>query len=201
MSGKPRRSAVRWLASFAGASFFAMAMAALASSCASTPDANRFTAIQAPDYNQFKGNAAMNQVGPHAFMERRCATLDCHGQVGRPLRLYSAQGLRFPDDAQNAPGGAGITETELAANYQAIIGLQPEQISRVVLDPTNNPPQSLILVSKPRGCVDPTSTPGCTERHKGGQVIFPGDDADSCLTSWLQGSVDYGKCAAAAMVP
>ena len=34
--------------------------------------------------------------------------------------------------------------------------------------------------------------------HKGGTVIVPGDDGDTCLTSWLGESVDAAACARAA---
>jgi hypothetical protein len=182
-----RAMLVRSAASVACASVFAMAAAAMTGSCASSPDSSRATTIVAPDYNQFKATAG----GVSGFLEQRCATLDCHGQVGRPLRLYSRTGLRFPDpDVQNAPGGPGVTEEEHQANYEAVIGLEPEQISRVVLDPTNNPPQTLLLVKKPRAM----------ERHKGGQVVIAGDDGDTCITSWLSGATNVAACQSATAV-
>jgi hypothetical protein len=36
-------------------------------------------------------------------MERRCGTLDCHGQPSRPLRIYSSIGLRLPEPSQPCP--------------------------------------------------------------------------------------------------
>jgi len=175
---------VRSAASVAAASVFAMAAVAVTGACSSSPDTARTTTIITPDYNAFKGTA---NGSVEAFLERRCATLDCHGQVGRPLRLYSRTGLRFADDAQNPPGGAGTTETELQANFQAVVGVEPEQTSRVVHDPTNNPPQTLLIVKKPRAM----------ERHKGGQVVIAGDDGDRCLTSWLSGATDFAACQSA----
>jgi hypothetical protein len=180
------------MASMAGALVVAMAAASMTESCASSPDPNRITQIIAPTYDSFKGvNLAAGQAGVSAFIEKRCGTLDCHGQAGRPLRIYGRTGLRFPDDADNVPGQAGTTETELLANYQSIIGLEPEVLSQVVADPTNNPPTRLLIVKKPR----------LLERHKGGAVVIAGDDGDTCLTSWLAGATDYGKCGASLQVP
>lgn len=159
-------------------------------SCASSPDPQRITQIVTPDFDQFKN------AGVSALIEKRCGTLDCHGQVGRPLRIYGANGLRILDDAGNAPGGSGTTPTEVLANFQAVVGLEPEQLSRVVADPTNNPPPSLLFIAKPRNL----------QHHKGGQVITAGDDADRCLTTWVAGTisstgVDANACMSALAIP
>ena len=179
----------RALASTAGALLLAMAAASMTGSCASTPDSNRYTLIGAPTYESFKGPAG--QAGVSAVLEKRCGTLDCHGQVGRPLRIYGRTGLRFPDDADNVPGQAGTTESEVIANYESVVGLEPEVLSQVVADPTDNPPTRLLLVKKPRAL----------ERHKGGQVFIAGDDGDTCITSWIAGATDFAKCGAALQVP
>jgi hypothetical protein len=171
-----------------GALLAAMAVAAVGlttGSCASSPDPSRYTVIQAPDYGQFKGT---NGNGVNDFITHRCGTLDCHGQVGRPLRLYSNLGLRLLNDAQATPGGSLSSEDEITANYQSVIGLQPELLSQVVSDPTNNPPQSLLLIAKPRNL----------QVHKGGQVVTAGDDGDQCLTTWVLGQVNATACQNAA---
>ena len=173
------------VASVAVTALVALAMAAATGSCASSPDPTRYTQILAPDYNQFHGTGGN---GVNDFLSKRCGTLDCHGQVGRPLRLYSQDGLRILDDAANLPGGAGLTETEITANYQSVIGLQPELMSQVVADPTNNPPQSLLLVAKPRNL----------QAHKGGQVVTAGDDGDQCVVTWILGTANAAQCASAA---
>ena len=105
---------------------------ALASACSSV-DTNAVTTVTAPDYNQFKGVGSDAGVGVSLLLERRCGTLDCHGQVGRPLRVYGQYGLRFVDEAGNSSSDLGppTTETEHIANYQAVIGLQPELLSEV----------------------------------------------------------------------
>ena len=181
---KARLSSRTWAAAGV-AVLVASAMLASTGSCASIPDSSRYTVIFAPDYKQFKGTAG---DGVNDFISKRCGTLDCHGQVGRPLRIYAADGLRILDDAQNAPGGNPLTDVETLANFQSVIGLQPELMSQVFTDPTDNPPQSLLLIAKPRNL----------QHHKGGQVITQGDDGDQCLTTWITGQVNAAECLSAA---
>jgi hypothetical protein len=52
-------------------------------------------------------------------VELSCATLDCHGDDGRPLRLYSERGLRSRDDLRGLP----ITPEELERNVRAFAGV------------------------------------------------------------------------------
>ena len=40
-----------------------------------------------------EGSFTTNNVS--LFLERRCGSIDCHGQIGRGLRLYSDRGLRL----------------------------------------------------------------------------------------------------------
>jgi hypothetical protein len=172
----------------AGVGLVAMATLAGTEGCSASPDTTLVTQVAAPDYGQFKGVAAngapltATQAGVSRVLERRCATLDCHGQIGRPLRLYGQFGLRFVDDAGNIPGQAATTETEHQANYQAVIGLQPEIMSLVVSG--SSPPESLMLLRKPLQL----------ERHKGGAVFVSGDDAYNCITTWLAGQADFDAC-------
>lgn len=150
----------------------------------SYPDGGmRLTTILPPDETQF---ATVSPV-----LERRCGTLDCHGQVGRPLRIYSGLGLRLPNDAGNLPGVNATTPDEVAENYYSVIGLQPEEMTRV--EAGEDPPTQLLMLAKPLGI----------EAHKGGVQIASGDSADLCITSWLLNSVngtafDTASCTAAA---
>ncbi len=138
----------------------------------------RVTTILAPDQTQF------TTVSP--VFERRCGTLDCHGQVGRPLRIYSGLGLRLPNDAGDIPGSGATTPDEITANYRAVIGLQPEQMTRVIAGEA--PPDSLLILSKPLNL----------ESHKGGPAFAPtGDPGAGCITTWILGAVDATQCAAA----
>jgi len=138
----------------------------------------RVTTILAPDQSQF------NTVSP--VFERRCGTLDCHGQVGRPLRIYSGLGLRLPNDAGNIPGSSATTPDEITANYRSVIGLQPEQMTRVIAG--LDPPDSLLILAKPL----------MLEAHKGGPAFAPtGDPGAGCITTWILGNVDATQCAQA----
>lgn len=155
------------------ASLVVIAWASAIASCASIPDENRYTVILTP-------SAAQYQQGVSFFMERRCGTLDCHGQDGRPMRIYGARGLRLPNDAGLTPATGDTTPAEQLANFRAVVGLQPEQMTRVVASGGQNP-ESLLLLQKP------LSLENGGARHKGGPVIASGqaDDGYVCLTQWL----------------
>jgi hypothetical protein len=179
--------------SLAVAGLAACIVAGVTGSCAPIPDPDRYTIIATPDPTQFSGNLSATPpvFGLEQVIERRCGSLDCHGQIGRAFRIYSQNGLREETDADNEPGGAPTTPSEIQDNFDSAVALQPELMSAVVSDPTNNPPDKLLLVRKPRQ----------EERHKGGQVVVAGDDADTCITSWLDGQIDTAACKTAAAVP
>jgi hypothetical protein len=140
----------------------------------------RITTILAPDQVQFE-----KSVSP--FLERKCASLDCHGQVGRGLRLYSGLGLRLPlpEGGVAQPGVGDTTGEERAANFRSTIGLEPEQMSRAVAGVV--PPSKLLLLQKPLGI-----------GHKGGPAIAPQSPGEACLTTWIQGRIDEAACTQAA---
>lgn len=50
-----------------------------------------------------------------------CGSLDCHGDPGRPLRLYAERGLRLTRELRDQP----ITAAELELNAAAFIGVSP----------------------------------------------------------------------------
>ncbi len=155
--------------------------------CTATPDPTAEVLVLAPDFGGFAGDA--NDPGVHAFLERRCGTLDCHGQSGRAFRLYSSGGLRMPNDAGLVSGGGPDTPEEIRANYQSLVGLQPEETGRVLAH--LDPPTALLVVAKPLAL----------QTHKGGQELAVGDTGDACLESWLVGEISLTACAAAAQVP
>ena len=72
--------------------------------CITSVDSGAQSPLALPDQDQF-----INQ-GVDAFMEKRCGALDCHGQIGRPLRIYSSNGLRM----QDGPNGARDTRDDAA---------------------------------------------------------------------------------------
>ena len=166
----------------------AAAALSLSAACSSF-DQSAVTEVTAPDFGQFSqpdviGADGGASAGVSALLEKRCGTLDCHGQMGRPLRIFGMLGLRLiSQDAANVPGQQPTTQTEYVANYQSVIGLQPELMTEVVQG--NAPPTSLLLVRKTLQL----------ERHKGGAVINQGDDAYTCLLSWLGGNTVFQACA------
>jgi hypothetical protein len=168
---------------------FAAALVALGVACSSF-DQNAVTEVTGPDFGQFATNTTVDGaavVGVEAVLERRCGSLDCHGQMGRSLRIFGHYGLRLiAQDASNTPGVQTTTPTELVANYQSVLGVQPELMTAVVQG--NAPPTSLLLLRKPLQL----------ERHKGGPVFVQGDNAYNCIVSWLAGNTVFQACALAA---
>ena len=120
-------------------------------------------------------------------MQPSCGTLDCHGQVGRNMRLFGARGLRLSATDTSAEG---VTQPpEYDADYWAIIALEPETMATVVREKGDNP-ERLTLIRKGRG----------TERHKGGKLMSPNDNLDRCIVGWVAGRIEVDACQAAAMI-
>jgi hypothetical protein len=177
----------------------------VAGACASVPDKDRYTYVGpidqdhtlAPDYAQFK-------AGPDKYLGKRCGTLDCHGQLGRGMRLYSQTGLRafdasnggfFPNVSGFAnPNGSGNgeTEEETRANFVSVVGLEPEVMGAVIAEGGGNP-KRLLLLKKPLQL----------ESHKGGKIMI--DESDPgylCLTSWISGTtLNQAACDTGAAFP
>ena len=119
---------------------------------------------------------------------RGCGSLDCHGQSGRPLRLFHHDGLRLADD--DAPGGGATTPDEHAANLRAVVGLEPEGV-RPRRRGRGRGAERLTLVRKALGL----------ESHKGGAPLAPrGAAGDVCIRSWLATKTDEDACASGAEV-
>ena len=165
----------------------ALASLALALACSPPPkgELDRKTSTRASP-NSFR----INGVG--TVFEKRCGSLDCHGSIARNMRVYSSRGLRLPNDAGIVPGTGDTTLEEITANYQSILTLEPEATNDV-LDGAD--PYSLQIVKKPLEI----------EKHKGGQSIRRGDDAERCIVSWLKedpvSPIDKEACARAAAFP
>jgi hypothetical protein len=140
-------------------------------------------------------NASEAEFAPVAnFLDHRCGSLDCHGQIGRNLRIFGCEGMRL--DLTDIPqcsrllGGRATTPAEHQATYRSLVGLEPTLMSFVV-DHRGQDPELLTFVRKARG----------TESHKGGALITPGDPQDNCITSWLAGNTDTTACASAIGFP
>lgn len=113
----------------------------------------------------------------------RCGSLDCHGQLGRSLRIYSPTGLRLDADAFPSLDAGVASDAEALANYRATVALEPEVLALVVAEHGKNP-ERLTLVRKARG----------SENHKGGAAIALGSAADRCILSWLSSAIDEAGC-------
>lgn len=153
---------------------------ALGVSCAPTPDDSSQPNLQVVDVDPagFRDN-----VEP--VFERRCASLDCHGQATRGMRLYSENGLRLPNDAGVAAGSGPTSVDEINANYIAIVGLQPEMINDLMSHPdrTADDVRHLLVLAKPLQL----------ERHKGGPALDLGEPAEECIVVWLLGQMESAQ--------
>ena len=156
--------------------------AASAVSCASSPDDSK-----QPRLVVDSADPAAFRLGVDAVFERRCASLDCHGTDARGLRLYSANGLRLPNDQGNAPGIGPTTAEEINANYASVVGLQPEKMNAFLekVPRTADDAYQLIILTKPLDL----------ERHKGGAALSKGEPAEQCIVTWLTGKADQTLCA------
>jgi hypothetical protein len=101
----------------------------------------------------------------HPIMEARCATLDCHGDLRRSLRLYSETGLRLRDDLRDQP----LTPAELAGNVSSLAGVDPEGQGRLIME---------------KALADEV-------HHVGGdQWQSTGEPQAACVLAWLEGRSD-----------
>jgi hypothetical protein len=139
--------------------------------------------------------AEFTTVSP--VLEQRCGTLDCHGNMARPLRIYSKNGLRYTrqpfdpaasQDAGAVAGGAQTSDVEIELNWRSVCGLEPEKMNALVAAEIE--PEALMLLDKPLGKNDPSEE----SRHKGGKLYVRGDVAWSCIRSWLAGAVNVADC-------
>ncbi len=143
-----------------------------------------------PDQKSFLDN----NVSP--FLEHRCGSLDCHGQVGRPLRIYSDWGLRKKAREDGSRETGATTNEERTANYYAVVGLEPENM--VACYATEGQDRATFqLLLKPIGIENGGI------RHKGGPVLSPNnnDSGWKCLFGWVSGKPDKNACVEAATLP
>jgi hypothetical protein len=166
----------------------ALASAGVVSSCSDVP-ADARIGILAP-------NGSDVEFGPVGnYLEHRCGTLDCHGQMVRNFRVFGCEGMRVdpnvgPGCTPPPLGGGFTTPAEHSATYRSLVGLEPSVMSEVVAGHGLHP-ELLTFVRKARGL----------DAHKGGTIITPGDDQDVCITSWLAGNTDMTACGLATGYP
>jgi hypothetical protein len=163
------------------ATWLAAGTLVLFSNACSSPDSGAISQLVLPDKDQF-----INQ-GVNTFMEKRCGSLDCHGQIGRPLRIYSSNGLRKNDGPKGVRDTRATQPDEILANYYSVVGLEPEEISYGRA--TEGAFVDFLLLKKPLG-IDQGGV-----RHKGGSVLRSTDSGFECLITWVSGATDQAKCA------
>ena len=141
-----------------------------------------------PDRDSFLAQGVSN------FMEKRCGSLDCHGQIGRPLRIYSDWGLRYRSENDGKRVTGPTTDEEQRENYRSVIGLEPDQLSDCVV--TQGAYVDFQLIKKP------LDISGGGINHKGGPVIRVGDGDPGwrCLHGWIRGEPSKQKCDEAAQI-
>ena len=151
-------------------------VAGIAAACASPAPDGRFVETL-PDRATFNAVAQL--------LDHRCGTLDCHGTRARNLRIFGSEGLRLAaEDRPLLP--VCSTAAEVDEDYASVVGLEPEIMSAVVADHGADPAR-LTIVRKARGA----------ESHKGNTIWAAGGDEDTCLTSWLTGTLEVDACARA----
>jgi hypothetical protein len=121
------------------------------------------------------------------MLERRCGTLDCHGDASRPLLLHGRNGKRLSSSGQ--VGESGTSAAEYAANRLSVCGVEPEKMSDVVAGEEDL--LTLTVIRKP--ILD--------EAHKGGRVFLQTSPGFLCFSSWIEGSVDVDSCEAELALP
>lgn len=163
-----------------------------ATSCSTVPSDARIGVV-APSGSE----AAFGPVGD--YLNHRCGSLDCHGQIGRNLRIWGCEGMRLdPNDipfCDRASGGKKTTPAEHLQTYRSLVGLEPAVMTEVV-EGHGQHPELLTFIRKARG----------TESHKGGVLIGVGTGdlqnvQEQCVTSWLAGRTDQNACVSAIGFP
>ncbi len=115
------------------------------------------------------------------YVAIRCGTLDCHGDPGRPFRVYAEEGLRIGSDRE-----AMLTDREIDENVASAIGVGPHD------DIASHP-----LLMEPLD-------PGAGGWDHVGLAVWYGQDEPGylCLRGWLEGADIGADCAmATAEVP
>lgn len=125
-------------------------------------------------------DAAYYEANVQVVVGYSCGSLDCHGDEGRPLRIYARDGLRMSAELRDQP----VTAMEAEENTLAFAGV----------DPTAADPDHHVAVLKPLA----ESEGGLP--HVGEDVWDSRmDDAYVCVRDWLASDlVSADVCARAA---
>ena len=165
----------------------AAAVAAISSSCSLPTESGELGEL--PDKDSFINNKVS------LFMEVRCGGLDCHGQDGRPLRIYGQTGLRLKARDDGLRDNSATTPDEQTENYRSVVGLEPEAMAEC-FESKGERFETFQLLKKPLGIENDGI------RHKGGPVLRPSqsDPGWQCLYGWVSGNVDATQCELAAKI-
>jgi len=159
---------------------FTLVVLAFADACSGDPGETR-AALHEPPFVAFDGGGS-SFLPVARTLDQHCGTIDCHGQVGRNLRLYGSFGMRLAEtDTPGCP--TDVTAAEAEADYWTVVGLEPEMTATVYAE-RGGRPERLTVVQKARGA----------QAHKGGTVFPKGSDGDACLVSFFSGAVDAPSC-------
>jgi hypothetical protein len=174
------------MCSFSSAVLLAIAVMAgvMASAGCSSVPSDAHIGIDEPSGSEAQFGLVAN------YLDHRCGSLDCHGQIGRNLQIWGCEGMRLDPHDPPLCTVATTTPAEHQATYRSLVGLEPTVMSYVASH-MGADPELLTFVRKARG----------TESHKGGTLITPGDVQDQCITSWLAGSTNGMACRAALDFP
>ena len=167
--------------------FLAAAVAAAVSSCSLPTESGEFGEL--PDKASFIDNKVA------LFMEVRCGGLDCHGQDGRPLRIYGQTGLRLRARDDGLRDNSPTTDEERTENYRSVVGLEPEALAEC-FESKGEKFATFQLLKKPLDIENDGI------RHKGGPVLRPtqSDPGWQCLYGWVSDNVDAAQCELAAKI-
>ena len=161
--------------------------AAVSASCSLGTESGEFGEL--PDKASFIDNKVS------LFMEVRCGGLDCHGQAGRPLRIYGQTGLRLRAREDGMRDNSPTTDEERTENYRSVIGLEHEAMAEC-FESKGEKIATFQLLKKPLDIENDGI------RHKGGPVLRPSqsDPGWQCLYGWVSDNVDPAQCEAAAKI-
>ena len=100
----------------------------------------------------------------HPYTQIACGTLDCHGDPGRPLRIFSEYGLRISSSLRDMP----ITTEEIEESAFSFAGLGIPELATL----------------------KPLSIDAGGYGHEGGPVWNTREDPGyRCVRAWLDGRV------------
>ncbi len=170
-------------------------VAGLVASLAAAASASCNLGTESGEYGDLPDKRSFIDNKVSLFMEVRCGGLDCHGQDGRPLRIYSQTGLRLKAKEDGTRDNSETTADERTENYLSVVGLEPEAMSEC-FESKGAKYATFQLLKKPLGIENGGI------RHKGGPVLRPtqSDPGWQCLYGWVSDKVDAAQCELASKI-